>query len=382
MAGNDLHRTRKATSSIVALVCLFLVSGPPAHAAQDVWTGINRIVAVGDVHGDFEQFVSVLRAAGVIDGSGKWIGGKTHLVQTGDVVDRGPDSRKAMDLLMTLEKQARKAGGQVHALIGNHEAMNVYGDLRYKNPAEYDAFRDRNSEKLRELFWQAYQEQLRTSSPEVKVDEAYRAKWKAEYPLGFVEQRQQFAPKGAYGKWIVGHNAAVRINDILFVHGGISPAYASTPLRQINDRIREELRDFAKLEGGMTMDDEGPLWYRGLMEGEEDPLRRHVETVLSNLGVTRIVVGHTTTGGALTPRFGGKVIGIDVGLSGVYGGPPACLVVEKGQFYAIHRGVKLELPLGHGADVAVYLKKAEALEPAGSTLKKTLPLPEPKPIAK
>ncbi len=382
MPGDDLHRTRKAAASIVAFVCLFLVSVPPASAAQDVWTGVNRIVAVGDVHGDYEQFVSVLRAAGVIDRNGKWIGGKTHLVQVGDVVDRGPDSRKAMDLLMTLEKQADKAGGQVHALIGNHEAMNVYGDLRYKNPAEYAAFRDRNSEKLRELFWQAYQEQLRASSPEVKVDEAFRAKWEAEYPLGFVEQRQQFAPKGTYGKWIVSHNAAVRINDILFVHGGISPEYASTPLRRINDRIREELQDFAKLEGGMTMDDEGPLWYRGLMQGEEDPLRRHVETVLSSFGVTRIVVGHTTTGGAVTPRFEGKVIGIDVGLSRVYGGPPACLVVEKGQFYAIHRGVKLELPLGPGADVAAYLKKAEALEPAGSTLKKTLSLPEPKPIAK
>jgi fructose-1,6-bisphosphatase len=82
-----------------------------AWAAEDVWTGIDPIVAVGDVHGDYEQFVTVLRETGVIDRKGRWAGGKTHLVQAGDVVDRGAGSRKAMDLIMTLEKQAQKAGG-------------------------------------------------------------------------------------------------------------------------------------------------------------------------------------------------------------------------------------------------------------------------------
>ena len=83
----------------------------------------ERIVAVGDVHGGYEEFTAVLRMAGVIDAANRWTGGKTHLVQTGDIPDRGPDSRKAFDLLMTLEREAKKAGGQVHALIGNHEAM-------------------------------------------------------------------------------------------------------------------------------------------------------------------------------------------------------------------------------------------------------------------
>jgi hypothetical protein len=382
MARRESRPMEKAIPSIVLFVCLFLLGGPHALAAQDVWTGINRIVAVGDVHGDYDQLVSILRAVGVIDGKGKWIGGKTHLVQTGDVVDRGPDSRKAMDLLMAIEKQAGKAGGYVHALIGNHEAMNVYGDLRYTSPAEYAAFRGRDSEELRSLYWQFYLEQLRASSPKATVDAAYRAKWEAEHPLGFVEHRQQFAPQGTYGKWILSHNAAVRINDILFVHGGISPAYASTPLRQINDRIRGELQDFAKLNGGMAMDEEGPLWYRGLMEDEEGPLWRQVDTVLSNFGVTRIVVGHSTTAGALTPRFEGKVIGIDAGLSRVYGGPPACLLVESGRFYAIHRGSKLGLPLGPGADVAAYLKRLEALEPPGSRLKKASSVSEPHPAVK
>ena len=101
---------------------------------------VDRVVAVGDIHGDYEQFVKVLASAGLIDGNGNWTGGKTHLVQTGDILDRGPDSRAVMDLLIKLQQQAAQAGGGVHCLIGNHEAMNVYGDRRYVSPGEYAAF--------------------------------------------------------------------------------------------------------------------------------------------------------------------------------------------------------------------------------------------------
>ncbi len=362
----------------LALLCLVSLGGPPASAAQDVWTRVSRIVAVGDVHGDYEQFMTVLRAAGVVNSRGNWVAGKTHLVQTGDVVDRGPDSRKVMDLLMSLEKQARKAGGYVHALIGNHEAMNIYGDLRYKVPAEFEAFRGPNSEKLRSLFWQDYLARLRASSPEVKVDEEYRAKWETEHPLGFVEQRLQFSPEGTYGKWILSHSVMIKINDVLFVHGGISPKYVSVPLRQVNNRIREELGGKVKLEGGFAVDEDGPLWYTGLADGKEDAaLRSHVDQVLLTFGVKRVVVGHTITVGAVAPLFDGKVIGIDVGLTKVFGGAPACLVIEDGRLYAVHRGVKLILPLGPGSDVPAYLKKAAALEPPDSLLEKAVKALEP-----
>ena len=123
--------------ALAGLAVLVLSSRAPGgdhrnRSAQEqgvgIWTGVERTVAVGDVHGDYDQLAAVLKSAGLIDEQGNWSGGKTHLVQNGDVLDRGPDSRKAMDLLMRLEKQAAEAGGYVHALIGNHEAMNVYGD--------------------------------------------------------------------------------------------------------------------------------------------------------------------------------------------------------------------------------------------------------------
>ncbi|PYV37660.1 MAG: protein-tyrosine-phosphatase, partial [Acidobacteria bacterium] len=150
-----------------------------------------RVVAIGDVHGDYEQFVAVLRSAKLIDSEESWSGGKTHLVQTGDVLDRGPDSRKVMDLLMKLEKEARRAGGWVHCLIGNHEAMNIYGDLRYVSPGEFAAFRDSNSEKAREELYKEYQAQIKSSSAPQSVpafDEAFQKKWESEHPLGYAEQ--------------------------------------------------------------------------------------------------------------------------------------------------------------------------------------------------
>jgi hypothetical protein len=333
-------------------------------AAEDIYTGVDRVVAIGDIHGDYDQLLTVLRNAGVIDRKGtKWTGGKTHLVQTGDILDRAGGSRKCMDFLMDLEKQARKARGAVHVLIGNHEAMNVYGDLRYTVAEEFASYAAPNSTEIREAFWKEQVQQLKPNTP----DQAYRQKWEAEHPLGFFEHRYQFSPKGTYGEWIRGLNAAIQINDTLFLHGGISPKYAGSSIRQINDTIRGELADFSKLEGGMVPDDDGPLWYRGLAQGDENQLSTQVQAVLNNYHVRRIVVGHTVTPGAIIPRFGGTVLTIDVGMSRFFGGPPVSLLMEQGKVYAIHRGVKIEIPSDPGSRTS-YLMECAKLEPAGSKL--------------
>jgi len=334
---------------------------------QDTWTGVDRVVAVGDVHGDFAALESVLRSAGVIDQKDRWTGGKTHLVQVGDVPDRGPETKKSMDLLMNLEKQAEKAGGQVHALIGNHEAMNLYGDLRYTTPAEFAAFKTSNSEEVRAAFWEREIKAL-----PAPPDDAARKKWEAEHPLGWFEERIAFGPDGKYGKWIRSHNAVIKINDAIYLHGGISPRFATMPISQINAMIAEELADFTKLkDDSPVMAEDGPLWYRGLAEsGSAAATEAHVDQVLANYGIKRIVIGHTPTAGAVIPRYGGKVIVIDVGLTAVFGGNRACLVVERDGLYAIHRGQKIPLPTGGNGDFLAYLKKCVSLEPAGSSLAK------------
>ena len=116
-----------------------------AATVQDDWQGVERIVAIGDIHGDYDNYIEVLKNAGVINRRGRWSAGKTHVVQVGDIPDRGPDTLRIISHLQKLEKQASKAGGRLHLLIGNHEHMNITGDLRYVHPGEYEAFETRNS---------------------------------------------------------------------------------------------------------------------------------------------------------------------------------------------------------------------------------------------
>lgn len=357
--------------------CLIaLWSWIPAPQARWSWSGVERIVAVGDIHGDYERYIQVLRSAQIINRMTDWSGGRTHLVQMGDIPDRGPYPRKIMDLLMKLEEQAEKAGGRVHVVLGNHEAMNVYGDLRYVTPEEYEEFRDSNSEQVRQAFWgRALEEMYKNAEAggtTAAIDSAFRRRWRANYPLGFFEHRSAYAPNGKYGRWILNHNAIIRIDDTLFVHGGIGPKYADVAPDVINQKVRSELADFSLLQGGIITDEEGPLWYRGLAQGDELELAAHVDAVLTNFGVRRIVIGHTPTGTTVIPRFGGEVILADVGLSRVYGGPPACLVIEKNIAYALHRGKLLEIPRDSGKELLAYLRRAAALDPRRSPIDKAI----------
>ena len=343
----------------LAVGILIALAPTPAAFAQAVNTAA-RIVALGDVHGDFDVFVRVLRDAGVIDDKNKWKGGATTLVQTGDVLDRGPASRKVMDLLMDLEKQAGRAGGRVHALIGNHEVMNLVGDLRYVSAGEYAAFASGGSAELRDRAYEVL------ADPQLKEDANYRQEWMKSRPLGWVEHRQAFGPNGKYGKWIRGHQAVARVNDFIFLHGGISPTLTETSVEAINARVAKELEAVDKLTEGLAVAEDGPFWYRGLAQAPEAELADHVDRVLTTFGVKHVVIGHTVTPGAVVPRFDGKVVMIDVGMSAFYGGPPACLIVENGAAFAMHRGTKLQLPIG--GDIVPYLKAAAALDPAPSRI--------------
>lgn len=319
---------------------LCLLSAMVCLQGQDTWTGVERIVAVGDVHGDYAGFVAVLRMTGVIDGENRWTGGRTHLVQTGDVLDRGPDSRKVMDLLMNLEKSAAKAGGRVHALIGNHEAMNLYGDLRYVSAGEFAAFRDDKSQKRLEEVWERESE---TMSP--KPGEEQKAKWLSERPPGWVEHRLQFGPQGRYGRWIRSHKTIVKINDILFLHGGISPKFVDFDVRKINDAVRRELDDFSRMkEDGAVMNSEGPLWYRGLAAEETPRGEEELKEVLRSFGAKRIVIGHTPTPGKVRSLYGGRIVTIDVGLSSVYGGHKLCVVIEGENMRVVQGGERAATP--------------------------------------
>jgi len=342
------------------------------NTSQDTFQDVHRIVAIGDVHGDHQRFLELLRTANLVDAKNAWTGGDTHLVLTGDFVDRGDHSAQVLDLLMELEPQARKAGGRLHALIGNHEAMDLYGDLRYVTKDDFAGFQAPNSKELRDRRMRSDLDDLKRQGTPPADENAWRKKFEDEHPLGWVEQRQAFQPGGKYGKWLRQRNTIVKINDAIFVHGGISQKYSALSRSEINNKVREELSDFTKLAKGMVTDEEGPLWYRGLAQLPEDDkgMAELLPRVLAMHQVWHIVIGHTPQL-AVMPRFGGKVIAIDVGLSKPFDGPPAFLLIEDGKYFAIHRSRRLELPL-EGGNVPQYLRSAAALEPDNSRLRRSV----------
>ena len=180
--------------STIVLLLLLIVSGPTAAQAKKIndyhWSGVERVVAIGDLHGDYDQYIRVMESAGLLNRRGRWSGGETHLVQTGDIPSRGDDTRKIVDHIIRVARQARRAGGYVHMLIGNHEMMDVVGDLRFKTPGEFAAFETRNSSRLREMQWDHRVEWLRTNDPDfAEFDlEAYRLEWEETVPLGWVRK--------------------------------------------------------------------------------------------------------------------------------------------------------------------------------------------------
>ena len=341
------------------------------------WEGVGRIVAIGDLHGDYENYLAALRAAGLIDRKGKWVGGETHLVQTGDIPDRGPDTAKIIAHMTRLAQQAERKGGRVHNLMGNHEAMNVYGDLRYVHEGEYAAFVTRNSAQLRDRYYELYLQALEAQDPAgfAALSEDHRQKWDLEHPLGWVEHRQAWDPawnpEGEYANWVLGRKVAIRINDNLFVHGGISGFYCQNRLDWLTEKAVAGLRDFDPQAPGILEDEFGPLWYRGLSGEEPRAAPETVDAILAQHAIGRIVVGHTPTSGVIWPQYEGKVVMSDTGVGKAYGGHVAYLEITPQGLFAGYPGGKLPLPSG-GNDLIAYLEQVIKLAPDNPHLQRRL----------
>jgi len=325
----------------------------PSASVCDIRTA-ERVVAVGDVHGAYDSFVAILKAAGILDARERWAGGRAVLVQTGDVLDRGADSRKVMDLLRRLERDAPRAGGRAIPLLGNHEFMRLIADWRYVSAGELQAFRRADSEDLREAMYQRALEatKARAAAAQQALDEAdYRKRFLAEIPLGFLEMRQAFDVKGDYGPWMRARPAIAMVNGVAFLHGGVSDTVAPLGCDGINAAVSKELAalptDPAAVPQLFSAGETGPLWYRGLAQEPEDTFAPKLTAILERLGARAIVVGHTTVlPGRIATRFGGRVVQIDTGML-------------DGTFFP--KGVPAALELRGDTATAIYLDRREPL---------------------
>jgi hypothetical protein len=372
--------------ALLLLAAGFLHSNPPERSDKPP----ELLIAIGDVHGDFDDFCLLLKRVGLVDAQHHWTGGNTTLVQTGDLIDRGPKGREVMDLFISLEKEATKAGGQVVPLLGNHEVMNILGDLRYVSPENYAVFADSESAKRRKAAYQEYAAWY-TSHAELLAAHkqpalpATEEEWMAKHPAGFLEYREALSPDGNYGKWLRHHAAVAKIGGVILLHGGIHPNLITLSLEQINSRIQEEIEEFDKTKQDLVsrklilpfftiqeiavaveaqlfadrtakteqdaeyqarlvrllgfnnwlcMRDDGPLWFRGYDQWSEEEGAPQVERVLAAYDAGHIVVAHTVQKAAhIRCRFGGKVFLIDTGMLSTYwrGGRASALEIRAGR---------------------------------------------------
>ena len=238
-------RLRRGAGAAVVLA-LLATGGTSAPAAAQPDSG--RVVAIGDIHGAGDGLRAILQETGLVDGERGWSGGTATLVQTGDFTDRGPQVREIMDLLMRLEDEAPDDGGEVRVLLGNHETMNMMGDVRDVTPAIFAAFASEDAERRREDAWRQYTRHANRRRPDrdgpERPDPMSRGDWMRAHPPGFVEYMEAMGPDGRYGRWLRDKSLATVAADTVFVHGGLSPDLEAESVEALNDRARDEIERF------------------------------------------------------------------------------------------------------------------------------------------
>ena len=300
-----------------------------------------KIIAMGDMHGDYDVYESLMLSAGLMDSEGNWSGGDTIFVQTGDIPDRAPDTRKIIESLQHLEVQAPQSGGKVVPMVGNHEAMNMVGDLRYVHLGEFTAFADNNSELTRSEYYQSHITEIeleyREDEPNLSAEQI-RRKWEESTPFGKIEHQVAWGPKGDIGAWVSGHKLVTKIDGYLFAHGGFSKEYTQYTLSDMNRSGTKALLEQDWKKTSILRDNLGPLWYRGNVRGREDDLsfskEAEIEQVLEAYDATHIIIGHTRSEEGIRVSLDGRLFQIDTGASQAYGGVPSYLRIENGEFFS------------------------------------------------
>lgn len=267
------------------------------------YTGVDKILAIGDIHGHFSALSQYLKNNHVVDDDLNWIWGNGHVVFLGDVFDRGNEVTESLWFIYQLDMEARRHGGRVHMLLGNHEVMVMVNDTRYLN-RKYELFSN--------YFTRDY----------------------ADF----------FSMNSILGEWLRTRNTIIKIDDNIFSHAGISPAVLGQRL-QLKD-INMMLRDYLAVDPttpmvnasltSLILNAEGPLWYRGYILdglGSKGIKQKQVDHILKYYQADKMVIAHTEVKHT-TSLYDGKVIAIDVSIR-MENSVPEALLISDGEYYRL-----------------------------------------------
>lgn len=285
----------------------------------------SRIVVIGDLHGDFQALVRVLRKMDLIDKwTGRWVGGNAIVVTMGDHVDRGSEARRIFNLLFELQIQARKAGGNITSVIANHELMHLAGnyvDLSDASERSYDDFAV------------------------------------GEVPGHYLVYRGNTA----LARYLRSLNTLQKVGPYLFVHGGLDEWATDINPEQLNATVRAWVKFYQgvgprppkETEWVVLKTGKSPIWTRRtssryLRDKEIEPLTQEaIESALKYYGCDHLIVGHTPTEHndyrIDTESFNGRVIQVDTGMTSEYPGRYSALeILPDGKLKTHHWSRRLK----------------------------------------
>jgi hypothetical protein len=278
-------------------------------AEEAEYPSVDKLLVVSDIEGNFGALSNMLLLNGVIDTAFNWAFGNGHIVLTGDFVDRGQLVTEVLWLIYSLEDKAKAAGGHVHYILGNHEVMNMSGDLRYVNP-----------------------------------------KYKESASLLNATIESLFDEHSELGRWLRTKNIVEKIGDNLFVHGGISDEMNKLKLSvsDINTMARPFYADttykYPDKKLPVIFSDAGPFWYRGYYQKDpENLLPLQIRKTLSRSGAKHIFTGHSIVGDTISVWFDGRLVNTDVHHAE---GKSEAVLMENGKYYRVTiKGTRSEILL-------------------------------------
>lgn len=385
---------------LAAFAILLTVATPQASPADSSLKEDPHIVVIGGVQGAANSVAALLEHLELIDGEQHWSGGETMLIQTGDLLDNGENVRATLDLFMRLQREASAAGGRVIVLMGNHEAMNILGELRDVNYMAYSHFADSGSEDRQRRAWEQWlawrHGRAEALGEQFEATAETESEWFAAHPLGWAEYVESMSPEGTYGSWLRSLPVAVDIDQVLFVHAGVSPDFEDRNVDSINRRAAEEIANFDHCRSFMAskglslptasicemadileqevtylndlgssrrksverrradvqelsevgrasswtvLDKQGPLWFLGVAEGTEGELDSQMASILDAFDVDRMVTGQSAgRERMIRTRFDNRVLLTSIEMSDdpyVRGGKPAALEIADGNFFVV-----------------------------------------------